>query len=526
MPTGFGTNGRTENAYDAIVVGSGITGGWAAKELTQAGLKVLILEAGPSIEPCEVSNLSTWTQERRAETAKKQPVQSRHISYWYQNPTLFVDDEDHPYTTDSSNPYVWIRGRQVGGRSLTWGAVTVRFSDYEFLAADRDGIGERWPLDYSELEPFYDAVEQFIGIEGTKERLEQLPDGAFLSPPPLTEPEIRFKRTVEESWKDRKVIGSRGVSESQGPSHGSDARWPRKSSLYSTLHAALSTGRATLRPDSIVSHLLVDKNTAAITGVACVDRVTRDTFEVFGRVVVLCASTIESIRIMLNSKSCQHPGGVGNSSGLLGCFLLDHMSVNLAGIVPGVDEGSTNPVGGAHGIYIPKFRNLHETRKDFVRGYGMLGFVQRPANQFLLSSLLEVLPDRRNRIEIDESKVDSWGIKTIRVNFSYSANEYKMQEDAENNMREMLEAAKLTPKFREVSPPGGYVHELGGARMGSTPSTSVLNRFNQCWDAKNLFVLDGSCFVTSGWQNPSLTMMALAVRACAYGIDELKRGNL
>lgn len=526
MSVGSGTNGWKENVYDAIVVGSGITGGWAAKELTEAGLNVLILEAGPGIAPHEVSDLSTWTRERRLETAKKQPVQSRHISYWLQNPTLFVDDQDHPYTTDSSNPFVWIRGRQVGGRSLTWGAVTVRFSDHEFLAPERDGIGASWPLNYSELEPFYDAVERFIGIEGTYERLAQLPDGVFLPPPPLTKSEIRFKQTVEESWKDRKVIGSRGISESQGTLHNSDSRWPRKSSLYGTLHAALSTGRATLRPDSVVSHLLVDENTAAIKGVSCVDRVTREIFEVFGRVIVLCPSTIESLRIMLNSKSCQHPGGVGNSSGLLGCYLLDHMSVNLVGTVPGVKNGSTNPVGGAHGIYIPRFRNLHETRKDFVRGYGMLGFVQRPENQFLLSSLLEVLPDHRNRIEIDENKVDSWGIKTVRINFSYSANEYKMQEDAETTMREMLQVAGLTPTQREVSAPGCYVHELGGARMGKTPATSVLNRFNQCWDAKNLFVLDGSCFVTSGWQNPTLTMMALAVRACTYMVDELKRGNI
>jgi choline dehydrogenase-like flavoprotein len=525
MPALAGTNGR-KKTYDAIVVGSGITGGWAAKELTQAGLDVLILEAGPNVEPSEALDLSTWHRERRLESAKKQPVQSRHISYWFQNPSLFVDDQDHPYTTDSTNPFIWIRGRQVGGRSLTWGAVTVRLSDYEFLAPDRDGIGAPWPLSYSELEPFYDEVERFIGVEGTREGLVQLPDGVFLPPPPLTNAEIGFKRTVEQSWKDRRVIGSRGVSESQGTLHNVDGRWPRKSSLYGTLHAALSTGRAALRPDSIVSHLIVDKNTGAPKGVACVDRVTRGAFEVFGRVIVLCASTIESIRILLNSKSCQHPGGVGNSSDLLGRYLLDHMSINLAGEVPGVPNEATRPVGGAHGIYIPKFRNVDETRNDFVRGYGMLGFVQRPQNQFLLSSLLEVLPDSRNRIEIDENKVDAWGIKTIRINFSYSANEHKMLEDAETTMREMLDVAGLSPRHREVSAAGLYVHELGGARMGTEPATSVLNCFNQCWDAKNLFVMDGSCFVTSGWQNPSLTMMALTVRACAHVVDEMKRGNL
>jgi choline dehydrogenase-like flavoprotein len=525
MPAFARTNGR-EKTYDAIVVGSGITGGWAAKELSQAGLNVLILEAGPSLEPGEALDLIAWHPERRSQSANKQPVQSRHISYRFQNPDLFVNDQDHPYTTDPANPFIWIRGRQVGGRSLTWGAVTVRFSDYEFLAPDRDGIGAPWPLNYSDLERFYDRVERFVGVEGTREGLAQLPDGIFLPPPPFTAAEVKFKQTVQQSWKNRRVIGSRGIAESQGASPNVDDRWPRKSSLYGTLHAALSTGRATLRPNSIVSHLIVDKKIGAMKGVACVDRVTRETFEVFGRVIALCASTIESVRILLNSKSCQHPGGVGNSSGMLGRYLLDHMSINLFGKVPDAPDESTRSVGGAHGIYIPKFRNVDEKRNEFVRGYGMLGFIQRPRNQFLLSSLLEVLPNSRNRIEIDENKVDAWGIKTVRINFRYSANEHKMLEDAETTMQEMLATAGLSPLHREVSAAGLYVHELGGARMGTQPATSVLNRFNQCWDAKNVFVMDGSCFVTSGWQNPSLTMMALTVRACAHVVDELKRGNL
>lgn len=519
-------NGRKENAYDAVIVGSGITGGWAAKELAEAGLNILILEAGPSVEPHDVSDLSAWTQERRMETSKRQPIQSRHISYWLQNPALFVDDQDHPYTTDSANPFVWIRGRQVGGRSLTWGAVTVRFSDYEFLAPERDGIGAQWPLSYSDLEPFYDAVERFMVVEGGYDGLPQLPDGVYLPPPPLTPSEIQFKQAVEKSWNDRKVINSRGISDSKNGSNAGDSRWPRKSSLHGTLHSALATGRASLRPDTIVSHLITDRNSAAIKGVACIDRVTKSTFEVYGPVFVLCASTIESIRIMLNSRSSQHPGGVGNSSGLLGKFLLDHMALNLVGTVPVDDNGTTNPVGGAHGIYIPKFRNLDEKRKDFVRGYGLLGFVQRPSHHFLLSSLLEVLPDQQNRIEIDENRADSWGIKTPCIKFSYSANEYKMLEDAETTMQEMLNVAGLTVTQREISAPGCYVHELGGARMGTTPANSVLNPFNQCWDARNLFVVDGSCFVTSGWQNPSLTMMALTVRACSHLVEELKRGNL
>jgi len=520
------TNERKKSIYDAIVIGSGITGGWAAKELTEAGLNVLVLEAGPKIEPHEISDLSKWTPEQRRETAKRQPIQSRHISYWFQNPSLFVDDQDHPYTHGPSNPFVWIRGRQVGGRSLTWGAVTLRLSDYEFLAPERDGIGEQWPLSYRELCPFYDTVERFLGIEGTCEGLSQLPDGVFLPAPRLTESEIRFKQTVENTWKDRKVINSRGVSESPGALPNGDSRWPRKSSLHGTLHAAFATGRATLRPDSIVAHLIVDNNTAGIKGVACVDRVTKATFEVFGNLIVLCASTIESLRIMLNSKSPQHPGGVGNSSGFLGSFMLDHLSINFAGEIPGVSNGTTYPVGGSHGVYIPRFRNLEKPEKDFVRGYGIFGLLQRPSNQFILSSLLEVLPDRRNRVEIDEDKVDSWGIKTVRINFAYSANEYKMQEDAEANMREMVETSGIPIMHRQVTAPGAYVHELGGARMGTKPATSVLNRFNQCWDAKNLFVLDGSCFVTAGWQNPSLTMMALAVRACGYMVDQLKRCDL
>ena len=516
-----------EKTYDAIVVGSGLTGGWAAKELSEAGLEVLVLEAGPLRSIEEIAEVGCWTTERRLEACIRQPIQCRNPSYWRDSPTLFVDDLDNPYTTDTN--FTWIRGRQVGGRSLTWRAVTLRFSDFEFTAPERDGLGAPWPLGYQELAPFYDEVEKFMHVQGSKESLPQLPDGIFEPPPELTEWEGHFKRQVEAKWTDRKVIISRGIPLNQDPSSGSKI-WPRQSSLGSTLPAAIATGRTFVRPDSIVSHLVVDSGTDRIKYVECVDRSTKQSFAVSSRIVMLCASTLESIRIMLNSKSARHPNGVGNSSGLLGCFLCDHMGVTLGGPIHRGNGLNVSPLGGAHGICIPRFRNLSEESRDFVRGYGIAGHMQRAASNGLalwtLWSMLETLPRKDNKAQIDDDKVDAWGLKAIRVHFAYSENEFRMKQDAELRILEMVNAAGLDVYQHLATWPGEFVHELGGARMGNNSSTSILNRFNQCWDAKNLFVSDGSCFVTAGWQNPSLTMMALTVRACDFIVQELKRGNI
>jgi choline dehydrogenase-like flavoprotein len=518
--------------YDAIVIGSGLTGGWAAKELSGAGLQVLVLEAGPPSYPEELLEASQWNYERRREASRRQPIQAQHPVYWTENPKLFVDDIDHPYVSSGDQPFIWIRGRQVGGRSLTWGGVTLRFSDYEFRAAERDGFGPSWPLSYQDLAPFYDRVERFLGVQGSREGLANLPDGDFAPPPSLTDTEQRFKRDVERRWKDRKVVTCRGIPLEHGTSGEGDRTWPPKASLSKTLSSGLAIGRVKVLANSIVSHLLPDSTARRIKGVACVDRVTKKSFEVFGRVVVLCASTIESVRIMLNSKSTEYPAGVGNSSGCLGRYLLDHAACFLAGVVRDSEQLGRRPIGGAHGIVIPKFR-MQSEKRSFIRGYGIWGAMQRTGEKtcsgtatWCLNSILEVLPRQTNCVLIDENKVDAWGIKTVRIHMQYSENELRMRHDAEVCMQEMADAAHLDVTFRKTGLPGQYVHELGGARMGTTASTSVLNAFNQCWDAKNLFVVDGSCFVTSGWQNPTLTMMALAVRACEFMVYEMRRGNL
>jgi len=514
--------------YDALVIGSGLTGGWAAKELSEAGLEVLVLDAGPARLPTEIQAGRATDTEAKNRAAQQQPVQSRHNSYWSTNSDFFVNDVENPYTSSGREPFTWIRGRQLGGRSLTWGGVTLRFSDYEFRAAKTDSFGPCWPLQYDDLAPFYDKVERFLRVCGSRDGLSQLPDGKFEAAPRFTSAELAFSKSVQATWKTRSVVISRG----QPLAHDErmNISWPPRVNLCNTLRVAIDTGRTHIRPNAIVSHLLVDSQTRRIKGAACIDRQSRTTFEVDGRVIVLCASTIESIRILLNSRCRQHPDGVGNSSGLLGRFLLDHMTVWIGGTLE--PEGGSEPVGGAHGIVIPKFRNVTEWDVGFLRGYGIWGAIGRtvPGNAdrgvWFLNSLVEVLPRKENRVEIDERQVDAWGIRVPRIAFNYSDNEFKMRNDSLGCMKEMAATAGLQIEGAGRTLPGQYAHELGGARMGFTSSDSVLNSFNQCWDAENLFVVDGSCFATSGWQNPSLTMMALAARACGFIVDAVRTGRI
>jgi choline dehydrogenase-like flavoprotein len=565
--------------YDAIVVGSGATGGWAAKVLTEKGMSVLVLEAGRQIDPEKDYRMMTWPYELKYRGirpgsfyAPRQPIQSRCYACNEYGAHLFVDDIDNPYTTPDDKPFWWIRGRQVGGRSLTWGRQSYRLSDYDFQAASRDGFDKDWPFSYADLEPYYAQVEDFAGISGSYEKLPQLPDSNFLPPMAMTCGEKMLKKAVESRWKERNVIIGRAAiltkpHQGRAACHycghcdrGCDTH-SYFSSNGSTLPAAAKTGRMTLRPNAVVREIIVDTNTGKAKGVRVVNQVTKRDYEEYGKVIVLCASTLESTRILLNSKSRQHPDGLGNSSGMLGAYLMDHMfSISASGVVPelrGMKYDFSD--GRANGIYVPRFRNINDKHPDFIRGYGMQGsarmgyrFASRDSSAFArnhpgfgaefkkfvrefpneisfgLGAWCEMLPRKENRVTIDRNKVDAWGIPVLHIECTHGENERAMAKDALATILEMVDAAgfRTLRTSENPAPPGFCIHEVGTARMGDDPKTSVLNKWNQSWDVKNVFVTDGACFVSQGCQNPTLTMMAITARACEYIADEFKRQNL
>ena len=560
--------------FDAIVVGSGATGGWAAKELTEKGLRVLLLEAGKLLDPDKDYKMISWPYERgdralipQTEVLKaRRPIQSKCYACQVYSPHLWVDDIDNPYTTPDGKPFDWIRGRQVGGRTIMWGRQSYRLSDIEFKAASRDGFGEDWPFGHAELAPYYEKVERFVGISGAAHGLPQLPDSVFLPAMAMTCGELALKKAVEKNWNDRNVIMGR-VAMLTKPHNGRAAchycgnceRGCNTNSKFdtpgSTLPAAMKTKRLTLRTNAVVSHLIVDTNSAQAKGVAYVDQITKKSYEAHAKVVVLCASTIESTRILLNSASRQHPTGFGNTSDALGRYLMDHTySISVSGSVPMTSKLPYDYSDGRNnGAYIPKFRNVKDKHPDYLRGYGIQASSQKgmlpphiknhpgfgaqmkkairesdaPAN-FWMGAFGEMLPRETNRVTINKTKKDAWGIPVAHIDCQYSDNERAMSKDQFATLNEMAEAAgfKVEDSNSQLANPGLCIHEVGTARMGSDAKKSVLNPFNQLWDAKNVFVTDGACFVSQGCQNPTLTMMAVTVRACEYLVNEMKKGNL
>ena len=541
--------------YDAIVVGSGASGGWVVKELCEKGLNVLLLEAGPEVSPEAAQRSGAGAAMHRLFThfvTRSQQVQERHPMYWIKNPRMFSDDREHPYETPDGQPYTWIRGRAVGGRTLLWGGVTLRFSDLEFQAASIDGYGLNWPLRYRELAPFYDKVERFLGIYGADDRLPQLPTGQYRGCKRLTPGEVALKSAIDATWADRTLTVSRGIDDRERLAGGGN--WSKITSCGTTLAAARRTGRLTLVPNALVDHVTIDRRTRRVTGVAYVERDTANWKEAGGAVVVLCASAIESARVLLSTDS-HYDGIVDGGADVLGRYLMDHLGVAVAFRIPGIGRNrERDHRSGADSFLIPRFRNLGRDQASFIRGYGFHGVLQREMPRFMerrgeatgaIAGVGEMLPKRHNRVLLADG-VDRWGRRTPVVSFGLDANDRALRTDMRNSLQEMVEAAggRTFRAFGALDLPGPWrffadiekslagselgmsVHEVGGARMGDEPATSVVDSCNQSWRVGNLFVTDGACFVTSGWQHPALTIMALSARTAAYIVTEAMRRNL
>jgi choline dehydrogenase-like flavoprotein len=540
--------------WDAIVVGSGATGGAAARKLTEGGLRVLVLEAGTPIASASDYGSFFTNGVRllyRHFVSGRQHVQKSHPTYWSTHPDFFVDDKDNPYTTPEGKPFRWIRTRRVGGRSLVWDAVTPRFSDFDFKAGSRDGYGPDWPITHAELDPYYADLERFLGVHGSREGLPQMPDGDFREPRPMTPSETVFKDRVEKKLKNRRVVISRGLSGGRSPAKGEIA--PRISSTATTLRAAAATGRLTLRSSAIVARITVEADGSRATGVELIDAVTGKSEEVRARMVFLCASTIESLRILMNSRSRAHPKGIGASSGVLGHYLMDHSAGNVYFTMPDLkDDKGKYDLFGSDSIMVPRYQNL-DTRERYLRGFGMWGGIQRlPVPGFLrkdpsvpfgfLCGRSETLPHFDNRVELDPEVKDRWGVPAAHIVCEWKDHDLALAAAAREETQEVVEAAggkvmgvtdifhtpfvashiQKMQKEWKLSTPGMFVHEVGGARMGSDPKSSVLDPNCRAWDVPNVYVTDGACWPTSGWQNPTLTEMAVTGRAADHAMKALR----
>jgi len=556
--------------YDAIVIGSGITGGWAAKELTEKGLRTLVLEAGRPIRPEQdyVEHVGVWEVKYRGLGDRKREMREQFVQRecsamdeW--SSKFFVSDQENPYTTDPRKPFLWIRGRQVGGRSIMWGRQSYRWSDLDFEANAREGIAVDWPIRYKDIAPWYDYVEDFIGVTGQAEGLSQLPDGKFLPPMEMTCAEVIVKDAIAKNFPGERMMtigraavltkphNGRAPCHYCGPCHRGCSTRSYFSSLNATLPVAQATGKLTIRPYSIVHSLIFDSTTRRISGIRVIDGQTRQPLEFRARIVFLCASALESTRILLNSATPEFPAGLANSSGELGHNLMDHtMGAGASGRIA-ADEKMMQAGRRPNGIYVPRFRNVKQKHPTFVRGYGyqgsgyrddwergtqLVGFgadfkraLKKPGPWlFTFYGFGECLPNPNNYIELNKEKTDAWGIPTLNIHCAFGDNERAMLKDMSLSAAEMLTATGATEiqPFIEDNAPGLTIHEMGTARMGRDPKTSVLNAHNQAHEIPNLFLTDGACMTSSACVNPSLTYMALTARACDYAVGLMKKGEL
>jgi len=553
--------------YDAIVVGSGISGGWAAKELCEKGLKTLLLERGRDVKHVvdyPTANLDPWELPNHnilsRDDEETYSIQKTVYHFGQDDKHFFVKDTEHPY--QQVTPFQWIRGNQVGGKSLLWSRHTFRWSDLDFEANMKEGVGIDWPLRYGDIEPWYDYVERFIGVSGKNEGLPQLPDGQFIPPFEMNCMEKQLKETIEKKFQGRNLIQSRMAVLTQ-PHNGRGKCMSRNlchrgcpfgayfSSNSSTLPAAYKTSNLTLRPFSIVHSIIWDNKKHKATGVRVIDAESMKIFESFAPVIFLNASALSTTKILLQSKSETFPDGFANSSGVLGHYLMDHYSG--PGVAASYDILKDEYYFGQRSTscYIPRFQNLKKQDRKFQRGYAYEVYVSRaewtrgyngtgagaewkdslsePGNwNASLFAFGECLPNEKNQVTLDETKKDKWGLPLLKVAIEYGDNEKAMRADMINDAKEMLNTANPVSlvDVSSDSVPGMTIHEMGTARMGNDPKTSVLNKYNQCHDAPNVFITDGACMVSTACQNPSLTYMALTARACDYAVDQLKKGEL
>jgi len=568
--TNLNTKAADQYSYDAIVIGSGISGGWAAKELCEKGLKVIMLERGRNIEhikdyvnakkdPWDFPHRGRKTQQMQKDYPvlnRDYPLNETNLDYW-------VNEKESPYT--EIKRYDWFRGYHVGGRSLMWGRQSYRWSDLDFEANAKDGIAIDWPVRYKGISPWYDYVEQFAGISGNRDGLPQLPDGKFLPAMELNCVEKDISKRINEKYKGaRSLIIGRVANITVPLQERTNCQYRDKcwlgcpfgayfSTQSSTLPAAQKTGNLTLRPWSIVTKIIYNKDSKKATGVEVLDAETNKTYEYRAKIVFANASTFNSTWILMNSATDVWPDGLGSSSGELGHNIMDHHShIGASGAIEGYEDKyyyGRRPTG----MYIPRYRNFLNDKRNYIRGFGYQGYTSRSSWSRNVPELAigasfkeelcepgmwsmgvsgfgEMLPHHENKMTLDKTKADKWGLNVPAFDMEIKDNEKAMRKDMRADAIEMLEAAgaKNISSFDSVETGGrtSSIHEMGTARMGNDPKTSVLNKWNQVWDAPNVFLTDGSFMVSSACVNPSLTYMAFTARAADHAVSELKKRNL
>lgn len=591
FPTTNNSEVNLETTYDAVIVGSGAAGGMAAHVLTSHGFKVLLLEAGKYQDTGKILHSMQWPYEhprrgrmppdyhgltvneytiRQSPYAQNSPYKKvlsyiEDSSFSDYSKTLVVDEKEHPYT---GTRYAWVRSRAMGGKTNIWGRLALRLSDYDFKAKDRDGYGENWPISYSDIEPYYDQVDLLLGVSGHPENLPWLPDGKFQRPVKFTYAELHLRNTLKGMDRTltpyRAGVATDGVKNkyrSRCYGRGACSRHPGGCDIHAAfdstnglIRPAFDSGNLTVRPNSTVYEVTVDKNTGKATGVSFLDSETRKSYQAKAKVVVLAASTLESARLLLLSKSTLYPNGIANSSGHVGHNFCEHvMGPSVAGFMPEVvGKPRTLDDGRPGSFYLARYRNLSTKQPDFIRGYGFEGgsgcgmipgsaytspgfgdeykkHVRDYAGATIsMGAFGEVLARYENQVEIDPVMKDAWGIPVLRFNYRFGENERKMAADMAVTAREMFEAAKfeITSVSDQMLPEGWSIHEMGTARMGNDPKTSVVNQFQQAHDVKNLLIVDGSTHVNASCQNPTWTIMALCWRSCDHIADQLKKGEV